>query len=52
MNLAQDFDALVATYKQLLKACAAALEPGKTQEERNRMRDAINEYLKSGSKQD
>lgn len=52
MNLAQDFDALVDTYKQLLQACADALAPGKTQEERNRMRDAITEYLKSGSKQD
>jgi hypothetical protein len=51
MKLAQDFDALVATYKQLLQACADALAPGKTQEERNRMRDAITKYLKSGDKQ-
>lgn len=50
MNLAQDFDSLVNTYKALLKACAEALAPGKTQEERNRMRDALNQYLSSGDK--
>lgn len=47
MKLAQDFDALIDTYKQLLQTCAEALAPGKTQEERNRVRDAILEYLKS-----
>lgn len=45
-NLAQDFDALVDTYKQLLQTCAEALAPGKTQEERNKVRDAILAYIK------
>lgn len=47
MSLAQSFDELVNTYRQLLQTCADALAPGKTQEERNKVRDAIAEYLKS-----
>lgn len=46
-QLSQDFDALVDTYKKLLRACADALAPGKTQEDRNKMRDAINTYLRT-----
>lgn len=45
-NLTNDFDNLVDTYKQLLQVCAEALAPGKTQEERNKVRDAIAEFLK------
>lgn len=46
MSLSQSFDELVNTYKQLLQACSDALAPGKTQEQRNAVRDAIAEYLK------
>ena len=46
MSLSEDFDALVDTYKQLLQTCVEALAPGKTQEERNRVRDAIAQCLK------
>lgn len=46
MSLSQTFDELVNTYKQLLQTCAEALAPGKTQEERNKVRDAIAQYLR------
>lgn len=45
-QLTDDFDALVDTYKQMLKTCADALAPGVTQEQRNKVREAIAAYLK------
>lgn len=45
MSMTESFDELVDTYKQLLKICAEALAPGKTQEERNKVRDALAQYL-------
>lgn len=46
MNLAQDFDALVDTYKSFLRTVLAALSPDATQEQRDTVRDAIEQYLK------
>lgn len=39
------FDKLTSTYTKLFNLCYDALAPGKTQEERNRVRDAIKEYI-------
>jgi hypothetical protein len=39
------FDNLTKTYVQLFNLCYDALGPGKTQAERNRVRDAIKEYI-------
>jgi phosphoribosyl-dephospho-CoA transferase len=39
------FDQLTKTYVKLFNLCYDALGPGKTQAERNRVRDAIKEYI-------
>ena len=41
------FDKLTSTYTRLFNICYDALGPGKTQAERNRVRDAVQEYISS-----
>ena len=41
------FDKLTSTYARMLDLCHDALGPGKTQVERNRVRDAVQEYVKA-----
>ena len=41
------FDTLTRTYIKLFNLCYEALGPGKTQTERNRVRDALKEYMDS-----
>lgn len=39
------FDKLTSTYTRLFNLCYDALAPGKTQAERNALRDALKEYI-------
>lgn len=41
------FDKLTSTYTRLFNLCYDALGPGKTQAERNQVRDAVHEYISS-----
>lgn len=43
------FDKLNSTYTRLFNVCYDALGPGKTQAERNKVRDALKEYLDTKS---
>lgn len=39
------FDKLTSTYTRLFNLCFDALAPGKTQAERNVLRDALKEFI-------
>ena len=39
------FDKLTSSYTRVFNMCFDALAPGKTQKERNALRDALKEYI-------
>lgn len=50
MKLTEDFDKLIATYKQLLQQCHDALDPATPQRTRNDLRAALGKFIQTESR--
>lgn len=48
-RLTDDIESMVANYTQIIQLCYDALAPGKTQQERNELREALGQYLDTKS---
>lgn len=52
MKISKDFDALINTWKEMLRLCHYALDPTCSQTERARIRQIIGAYLGMHEKTD
>lgn len=48
-NLSSNIQEMVDKYTQIIQLCYEALAPGKTQQERNELREALGQYLNTKS---